>query len=227
MFNEDISSIGIDYDSKSPSKPAFVGGAICAFDSLAIYTMLDVSKPKIYCEVGSGMTTLFARQSIKDHKLSTKIISIDPEPRQFVDDVCDEIIRKPLESLDPQWFDQLTEGDILFIDGSHRSFMNSDVSVFFIDVLPRIKPGVIIHIHDVNLPYDYPDSFKEWYWNEQYLLAVYLMSSMATLIPLLPTTYICRSENFTKLIEESHQKLGSSERDESWFGGGSFWFTKK
>jgi hypothetical protein len=227
MFGQDFSSIAIDYDSKKPSKPAFVGGAICAFDSLAIYTMLKLNRPKIYCEIGSGMTTLFAKQSILDNKLATKIISIDPEPRQFVDNVCDEIIRKPLESLNPDWFDQLNEGDILFLDGSHRSFMNSDVTVFFIDVLPRIKPGVIVHIHDVTLPYDYPDSFKEWYWNEQYLLAVYLMSSLDKVTPLLPTTHICRSEKLKMLISEGLVTLGSPERDESWFGGGSFWFTKK
>ena len=105
--------------------------------------------------------------------------------------------------------------------------MNSDVTVFFIDILPRIKPGVVIHIHDINLPYDYPDSFKEWYWNEQYLLAVYLMASMEKVIPLLPTTFICRSEKLKALISENFVSLGSAERDESWFGGGSFWFTKK
>ena len=227
MFEQDVSSISVDYNPEESSKHAFVGGAICAFDSLSIYTMLLVHKPRIYCEIGSGMTTLFAKQSIIDNALKTRIISIDPEPRQFVDNVCDEIIREPLESLDPAWFDQLNAGDILFMDGSHRSFMNSDVTVFFIDILPRIKPGVVIHIHDINLPYDYPDSFKEWYWNEQYLLAVYLMASMEKVIPLLPTTFICRSEKLKALISENFVSLGSAERDESWFGGGSFWFTKK
>ena len=227
MFSQDYSSIAIEYDPIKSSRPAFVGGAICAFDSLAIYTMLALKKPSIYCEIGSGMTTLFAKQSIVDNELKTKIISIDPEPRQFVDDICDEIIRKPLENLEPAWFDQLNHGDVLFLDGSHRSFMNSDVTVFFIDILPRIKPGVIIHIHDINLPYDYPDSFKDWYWNEQYLLAVYLMASMDKVVPLLPTTYICRDNKMQALIRKNLISLGDSEKDESWFGGGSFWFTKK
>ena len=227
MFAQDFSSIAINYDPKKSSKPAFVGGAICAFDSLAIYTMLALNKPNIYCEIGSGMTTLFAKQSIVDNGLKTKIISIDPEPRQFIDDVCDEIVRKPLENLEPEWFDQLNKGDVLFLDGSHRSFMNSDVTVFFIDILPRIKPGVIIHIHDINLPYDYPDSFKDWYWNEQYLLAVYLMASMDKVVPLLPTTYICRNSEMQTLIRRNLMNLGDAERNESWFGGGSFWFTKR
>jgi hypothetical protein len=65
--------------------------------------------------------------------------------------------------------------------------MNSDVTVYFIDVLPRIKPGVTMHIHDILLPWDYPESSKSWYWNEQYMLAVYMMASKATLCPMLPT----------------------------------------
>ena len=226
MFDQDISSIAEDYNPKKPSTPASMGGAICAIDSLAIYVMLAQTKPKIYCEIGSGMTTLFAKQSIVDSGLRTKIISIDPEPRQFVDDVCDEIVREPLEKLNPEWFDQLNPGDILFMDGSHRSLMNSDVTVFFIDILPRLKPGVIIHIHDITLPYDYPDSYKDWYWNEQYLLAVYLMSSMEKITPLLPTAYICQNQKLRKLISESYVSLGNSVREASWLGGGSFWFTK-
>jgi len=158
MFDQETATIAIDYNPKNPTTPAFVGGAICAFDLLAIYTMLSLKQPKIYCEIGSGMTTLFARQAILDSSYNTKIISIDPEPRQYVDDLCDQVIRQPLETIDPEWFDQLERGDILFIDGSHRSFMNSDVTVFFVDILARIKPGVIIHIHDITLPYDYPDS---------------------------------------------------------------------
>ena len=105
--------------------------------------------------------------------------------------------------------------------------MNSDVTVFFIDILPRIKPGVIIHIHDITLPYDYPDSYKEWYWNEQYLLAVYLAASIENIVPLLPTAYICRNEKLRAMITTNLFSLGNAQRDESWFGGGSFWFTKK
>jgi hypothetical protein len=100
--------------------------------------------------------------------------------------------------------------------------MNSDVIVFFVDILPRIKPGVVIHIHDVKLPYDYPDAYKEWSWNEQYLLAVYLTASVENVIPLLPTACICRNEKLRALISSKHVSFGSTQRDASWFGGGSF-----
>ena len=102
MFDQEIDSIAIEYNPENPKTPAFIGGAICAFDSLAIYTMLSVNEPKIFCEIGSGMTTLFAKQAILDKKLKTKVISIDPEPRQYVDDLCDQVIREPLENIDPK-----------------------------------------------------------------------------------------------------------------------------
>ena len=186
LHQVDLSHIPISLSPQQPLAPAWVGGPITAFDCLALYGIVHKYSPKLYLEIGSGMTTCFARRAIADRRLSTKVVSIDPEPRREVDAICDQVIREGLETCDVSLFDQLQDGDILFFDGSHRSFMNSDVTVFFIDVLPRIKPGVIVHVHDILLPWDYPDSFKTWYWNEQYMLAVYMMASKAILYPLLP-----------------------------------------
>ncbi len=82
-----------------------------------------------------------------------------------------------LETCDLARFDQLQPGDILFLDCSHRVFMNSDVTVFMIDVLPRLRPGVPVHVHDIVLPWDYPDMFTNWYWSEAYILAAYLIGA--------------------------------------------------
>jgi hypothetical protein len=207
------------------SDPAWPGGAICSFDALALYAMIVKYRPRIYLEVGSGMTTLFARQAAKDHGLNTRIISIDPEPRAAVDAACDEVVRTGLEVCDLSIFDQLGENDILFVDGSHRSFMNSDVTVFFIDVLPRVRPGVLIHLHDITLPWDYPEMFRDWYWNEQYLLAVYLMAAKERLDPVLPTAYICRAPWFDAEMPNPIVDLG--KHNDGWKGGGSMWFTKR
>ena len=222
-----LGHIQISLSKSAPLTPAWVGGPISAFDLLTLYAMVQKNEPKTYIEIGSGMSTLFARQAIKDARLKTKVISIDPQPRQEVDEICDEVIRDGLETCDISLFDQLQEGDILFFDGSHRSFMNSDVTVFFIDVLPRIKPGVIVHIHDVTLPWDYPEFFKYWYWNEQYMLAVYLMAGRDQLNPIFPTTWVCReislsNDQFTNFVD-----LGSAEANLSWKDGGSMWFTKR
>ena len=171
------------------------------------------------------MSTCFARQAITDMNLATRIVSIDPEPRGEIDAICDTVIRDSLESCDLTIFGELESGDILFLDGSHRVFMNSDVTVFFIDILPRLAPGVIIHVHDVCLPYDYPEYFKHWYWSEQYMLAVYMIASRDRINPLFPTFFICNDGRFTDLLRKPFVDLGSEDANSSWLGGGSMWFT--
>jgi hypothetical protein len=130
-----------------------------------------------YLEIGSGNSTLFAKAALLHENKPTRIVSIDPMPRAEVDAICDEVIRSPLEDVDLSLFDRLQPGDTLFVDNSHRSFMNSDVTVFMLDVLPRIPAGVLVGIHDVFLPYDYFDSWAERGYNEQYLLACYLLAN--------------------------------------------------
>ncbi len=225
MRSLDVSNIGASSETTPAPKPAWFGGAIAAFDSLALYAMIFKYKPKLYLEIGSGMTTCFARQAIVDAKIDTRIMSIDPEPRAAIDAICDEVVREPLEQCDVSIFQKLEAGDILFFDGSHRTFMNSDVTVFFLDILPQIKPGVLIHLHDICLPYDYHEFFKTWYWSEQYMLAVYMMAAMERLDPILPTFYICNSPDFESLAVNPPFDLG--ELNTSWVGGGSMWFTHK
>ena len=218
-----LKRVPLEFDPENLPSPAWAGVPYCSFDAVALYTMVQYYKPKRYLEIGSGITTCWANLAIKDAGLGTKIISIDPEPRARIDAICDEIIRDGLETCDLTLFDQLEAGDILFFDGSHRSFMNSDVTVFFIDVLPRIKPGVVIHIHDIMLPYDYPESFKHWYWNEQYLLAVYLMGNRERINPLLPTAFICKDARFEQIFSPPIVDVPVDPLD--WRGGGAMWFT--
>jgi hypothetical protein len=147
-------------------------------------------RPKLFLEVGSGNSTKFAFKAVKDNKLETKIVSIDPHPREEIDIICDSIIRSPLEEVDLKIFDQLGENDILFIDNSHRVFMNSDVTTVFLDIIPKLKKGVIIQIHDIFLPYDYPDSWIERYYSEQYMLASYLLANPDFFEILMPSFFI-------------------------------------
>jgi hypothetical protein len=106
-----------------------------------------------------------------------EIISIDPQPRKEVDLVCDKAIRRPVEDIDLSIFEKLETGDTIFIDNSHRSFMNSDVTVVMLDILPKIKSGVLVGIHDIFLPYDYFDTWRDRAYNEQYLLGCYLLAN--------------------------------------------------
>ncbi len=222
-----LASIPLHFSEQHLPEPAWFGVPIAPFDSLALYTMVRLLKPQTYIEIGSGISTCFAAKAVRDFNLPTRVVSIDPQPRAAIDAICDEVIRDGLETCDLDRFDLLQPGDIVFFDGSHRSFMNSDVTVFMIDVLPRLKPGVVVHIHDIPLPWDYPDMFVDWYWNEQYLVAVYLMAARDRLDPLFPTKFVCRDAHFADRLARPFIDFGDPHLNSGWRGGGSMWFTHK
>jgi hypothetical protein len=218
--------INQDYSYDQPSEPGWLGGAINAIDTALLYYFITQYKPKIYLEIGSGISTLFAARAKRDHNLNTQIISIDPQPRAEVDAVCNQVIRAGLETTDLSIFDQLEAGDIVFMDGSHRSFMNSDVTVFMLDVLPMLKSGVIVHFHDIVLPFDYPDTFIDWYWNEQYIVAAYLLAAGdEKLDVMMPSRFMSYTDEMKQELQPILQ--GWKAVPEVWLCGGSLWFTNK
>ncbi len=166
----------IDVESKSDIEPCWKQNWFPPLDGMSLYTILARNKPKRYLEIGSGNSTKFACRAIRDHELGTYVTSIDPHPRAEIDQISNGVIRQGLEMVDLTIFDSLEINDVIFFDGSHRSFQNSDVTVFFIDILPRLKPGVIVGIHDIFWPGDYPEAWLDRYYNEQYLLGVYMLA---------------------------------------------------
>lgn len=216
-----FADVAEQFDEAMLPMPAWYGVPYAPFDAVALCTMIRKHRPRLFVEIGSGISTCWARLAIERFNLSTKIVSIDPEPRTSVDAICDEVIRDSLESCDMAIFDRLQPNDILFVDGSHRSFQNSDVTVFFGDVLPRVRPGTIVHVHDVNLPYDYADWALNWYWNEQFLLMALFLGAGDKILPLAPTCYICRDDD---LIAGFTPGVALQETS-GWRGGGAMWFT--
>jgi len=166
-------------ESEDGDQPWWGNTWFSGLDAVSLYGMLATLKPSLYIEIGSGNSTKFARRAVNDHALDTRIISIDPYPRSSIDELSDEVIRSPLEDADLSVFERLKPGDILFIDSSHHVFMNSDVTVLFLEVLPRIPPGVMIHVHDIYLPYDYPVGRQDKNESEQYLIAAMLLGGCA------------------------------------------------
>jgi len=192
-----------------------------ALDSISLYCLLAEWKPKRYMEIGSGNSTVFARCSITDNKLPTRIISIDPQPRAEIDAICDEVVRKPAEKVSLFVFDQLETGDVLFVDNSHRCLPNSDVTAFFMDVLPRLKPGVFVHVHDICLPWDYPQQVAQEAYSEQYLLGVALLMGNR-LNTILPNLFVTRTPELLSIVTPIFDSLGDVERE-----GCSYWFSMK
>jgi methyltransferase family protein len=215
--------------SSDPSDPTFFNRAFSGLDAVALYAFVRFLNPRTFLEIGSGNSTRFARRSIRDHGLQTRIVSVDPRPRREVDAVCDTVIRQPLETLDPaRIIEDLQAGDILFVDGSHRCFTNSDVTVVFLEVLPRLQPGVLVHFHDILLPYDYPPAWSRRYYSEQYLLACSLLGSRRLKV-LLPAAFISADQELSDRLDPLWAApgmaavLSHSKRTYRDYLGFSFW----
>lgn len=150
-------------------------GFFSGLDAAVLYATVASANSGIYLEIGSGYSTRFARRAVRDHRLRTRIISIDPQPRAEVKGVCDEIIRSDVQEVGSREAQRLKPGDILFLDGSHYVFQNSDTTWVLLELLPSLPPGVLVHVHDIFWPRDYPPDWSHRFYNEQYLIAPYLL----------------------------------------------------
>jgi predicted O-methyltransferase YrrM len=161
-------------------------------DAEMLYSVVRYFRPGRIIEVGSGFSTRLARKAISDGGLSTQITCIDPQPRAAVQAFADEHIASRVEALPASGIvERLVENDILFIDSSHEIVQGGDVPFLFLEVLPRLRPNVLIHVHDVFFPFDYPETIlaQRWRWNEQYLVHAFLAYNTAFEI-LWPASYM-------------------------------------
>jgi len=202
-----------------PLSPYWDQGWFPPLDACALMHFLLSLKPKHYIEIGSGNSTIFTHYAKTVGGLATHITSIDPEPRAGIDTLCDRVIRTRLEESDLALFDELEEGDFLFFDGSHRVFPDSDVTIFFLDILPNVKPGVIVHVHDIFWPFDYPPAWGERYYSEQYILAAALLYAPDANKILFPCVYV---------DDRFRERVAALTPGEPVFGvyGTGFWFKK-
>jgi hypothetical protein len=184
----------------SDTAPDFANPFFSGLDALVLCEMLRRRDPRLYIELGSGNSTKFARRTIRDCGLRTRIVSLDPKPRADVNEICDEIIRQPSEAIGSEFWDRIAADDILFVDGSHRVFMNSDVTNVFLEVLPRLKIGTLVHFHDILLPYDYPPQWADRWYSEQYLLACHLLGG-SQLRVVLPSAFVSHEAELTKILD--------------------------
>ena len=217
---EHIWSIKNDKNEEDAKNPTWNNGFLPGLDIIGIYTLLTEFKPKKYIEIGSGNSTKVAYKAKIEQKTDTEIISIDPMPRAEIDSLADKVIREPFENIDFDILNELDANDILFVDNSHRILPNSDSMVFYLEILPRLKKGVIVHIHDIYLPYDYPQFMCDRFYSEQYGLAMYLLANPKKYEAILPNYFISEDKELSELISPiwKHENLENVETH-----GGSFW----
>lgn len=156
----------------------FGNGYFSSPDAEVLYTVVMTSRPQRISEIGCGNSTKIVRQAINDGGFQCHHRCIDPFPRQEISALADQVIRQKIETIDPsELASELQAGDILFIDTSHEVTPSNDVAYIYGRLLPQIRAGVVVHIHDIFLPYEYP---LRWVkdlglsWGEQYIVQAML-----------------------------------------------------
>jgi predicted O-methyltransferase YrrM len=217
-----------DYPAEGPEDEQLEGfyvnnSQFSNLDCRLLFCLLQEWRPRRVIEVGGGYSTLLTADV--NHRFlggAIHFTCIEPYPRTFLERPLDgltELLVQRVEEVPLARFDALGTGDILFIDSSHVCKTGSDVNYLYFEVIPRLKPGVRVHVHDIFLPAEYP---PDWVlednrsWNEQYLLR-----AMLTHNPRYRVLFGCMyaAMRFPQAIQVA---LGLPEGTTA--GGGSFWF---
>jgi predicted O-methyltransferase YrrM len=195
-------------------------------DALVLYCMIRHFRPRLVIEVGSGFSTRVSLHAARQNG-DTRLVCIEPYPDDPVRHSLLQgdhygivsLIEQKVEDVPFDQFDQLHSGDILFIDSSHISRIGGDVNRLILDILPRINPGVIVHFHDIFLPWEYP---REWvveklrFFTEQYLLQAFLTLN--------PHYSVLMANHY--LGRKYPRELRATFPTSPWWGGESFWIQR-
>ena len=160
-----------------------INGTFMAVDAHVYYALIRHFKPQSIVEIGSGRSTQVAAEAcdrnLADGGKAPALTAIEPFPPSFLkaDNGKARLILDKVQDVDLEVFTSLAAGDILFIDSTHALRSGGDVQFEYCEILPRLKPGVLVHVHDISLPRPYPRVYFERnhvYWNEQYVLQAFL-----------------------------------------------------
>jgi hypothetical protein len=167
------------YSDKTPADWRRSDSAINASDGALYYSMVRHFRPKQVLEVGSGYSTRIAAEACRRLDPRPGFEAVEPYPPPFLSCIPElsRLSTIPVQQMPLSRFRELEANDILFIDCSHVGSIGSDVTYLLLHVLPELSPGVIVHVHDIFLPWNYPKDWivkKHLFWNEQYLLLAYL-----------------------------------------------------
>jgi predicted O-methyltransferase YrrM len=197
-------------------------------DAEAYYSILRLYKPRRIIEIGAGFSTRLAAEAIAKNKSDDPhylcdFTVIEPYAPDFIRagiPGVTQLIQKPVQEVPLHIFQELKENDILFIDSSHMLKIGSDVQYEYLEILPRLNPGVLVHVHDIFLPDEYP---KEWitqlrFWSEQYLLQAFLAFNSAFEI-LCMTHFLARK--YPEQVSEAFSSFQPGKTQP-----GSFWMRR-
>ncbi|PCI98559.1 MAG: hypothetical protein COB15_05865 [Flavobacteriales bacterium] len=185
-FNEELENLPLNESDKTAELQFYYNnGSYISGDAEYLYNIVRHFQPKNIIEIGSGYSTLMVLEAVRnikkeDSKYNLSHTCIEPYEQPWLEKTGASIIRKKVEDMELSFFSSLGNNDILFIDSSHMVRPQGDVLYEFLEILPTLNSGVIVHIHDIFTPKDYLD---EWvfedhkHWNEQYVLEAFLSNN--------------------------------------------------
>jgi hypothetical protein len=195
---------------RSGAKPgsfALDSGNFGPGDAEVLHSMVRSCRPQRVLEVGSGYSTLVVKGALelneRDGAPKASHVCIEPYEMPWLEAAGIRTVRERVENVGLDVFRTLERGDILFIDSSHMIRPGGDVLFLYLRVLPQLASGVLIHIHDIFTPFDYPERWlvdKVCFWNEQYLLEALLSEN--------PHYRVLASLNF--LYDKHRQELAAA-----------------
>jgi predicted O-methyltransferase YrrM len=153
-------------------------------DAEIFYGLLRQRRPRRVYEIGSGHSTLLAAEALRRNEdegaAPAELVAFEPYPNETLRrgfPGLTRLVEKRLQDVPLETFQELEAGDVLFIDSSHVVAPGSDVCRELLEIVPRVRPGVLIHIHDIFMPREYPERWlreERYFWTEQYLLQAFL-----------------------------------------------------
>jgi len=198
VFSRTNDCPGIDFDAPGQlDRLAYVSGkylraytprqnsGLAQVDAFVLYAFIREKKPKNMIEVGSGESTMIALAAIRknaEEGFACKFTAIEPYPKAYLQKIEDRdflLIAKKVQDVDMSVF---LETDILFIDSSHVSKIDSDVNYEILNIVPRLKVGAMVHWHDIMIPAEYPRAWIEsttQFWNESYIVHAFMLHNRA------------------------------------------------
>jgi predicted O-methyltransferase YrrM len=152
-------------------------------DAEVAYSLVREQKPKRIIEIGGGNSTRLLAMALRrngEESSPGELVTIEPDPDEQLRHGFPGLTRlfqMRVQEMPAKYFDQLEAGDILFLDSTHVVALGSDVVYEILEILPRLKPGVLVHFHDIFMPAEYPEKFVKQnlcFWGEQYMLQAFL-----------------------------------------------------
>ena len=197
----------VEEEQKSNSKYNFdiKNHTFAPGDSEFLFQVVRYFKPKKIIEIGGGSSTLIINKAVKLNNVGTKHnakhICIEPYRNPWLENLKDvKVIRQQVENSSINWKNDLKNNDLLFIDSSHIIRPQGDVLFEYLEIIPKLPKGVIVHVHDIFTPYEYPNDWIRkniFLWNEQYLLEVLL--SNFTRYEIIASLHLLKNKFFDNL----------------------------